>query len=100
MSRLSLRDAANIEDKLVSGHRMCAGCAHPIIGRLIMKAAADIPTIITVATGCLEVATTIFPFTSWKVPFLHNAFENAAANASGIEAAYGAVKDHSQSMIN
>ena len=92
MSRLTLRDAAKVEDTLVSGHRMCAGCAHPIVGRLIMKAAADIPTIITVATGCLEVATTIFPFTSWKVPFLHNAFENAAANASGIEAAYKAMK--------
>ena len=55
-----------------------------------MKAAADMPTIVTNATGCLEVATTIFPFTSWNVPWLHNAFENAAANASGIEAAWRA----------
>lgn len=55
-----------------------------------MKAAADIPTIVTNATGCLEVATTIFPFTSWNVPWLHNAFENAAANASGIEATWRA----------
>ncbi|TFH16474.1 pyruvate ferredoxin oxidoreductase, partial [Candidatus Bathyarchaeota archaeon] len=50
----------------------------------------DIPTIVTNATGCLEVATTIFPFTSWNVPWLHNAFENAAANASGIEATWKA----------
>jgi pyruvate ferredoxin oxidoreductase beta subunit len=88
--RLTLRDAAKIKDTLMSGHRLCAGCAHPIIGRMIMKAAADIPTIVTNATGCLEVATTIFPFTSWNVPWLHNAFENAAANASGIEAAWRA----------
>jgi len=90
MERLTLKDAAYIKDTLMSGHRMCAGCAHPIIGRLIMKAAADIPTLVTNATGCLEVATTIFPFTSWNVPWLHNAFENAAANASGIEATWRA----------
>ena len=88
--RLTLKEASKIEDNLTSGHRLCAGCAHPIVGRIIMKAAADIPTIVTNATGCLEVATTIFPFTSWKVPWLHNAFENAAANASGIEAAWKA----------
>lgn len=90
--RLTLREAANIEDLLMSGHRLCAGCAHPIIGRLIMKASADMPTIVTNATGCLEVATTIFPYSSWKVPWLHSAFENAAANASGIEAAWQAQK--------
>ena len=90
MERLTLKDAAYIKDTLMSGHRLCAGCAHPIVGRLIMKAAADIPTIVTNATGCLEVATTIFPFTSWNVPWLHTAFENAAANASGIEATWKA----------
>ena len=90
MERLTLKDAAYIKDTLMSGHRLCAGCAHPIVGRMIMKASVDIPTIVTNATGCLEVATTIFPFTSWNVPWLHNAFENAAANASGIEATWRA----------
>lgn len=88
--RLTMKEAARIPDSLVSGHRLCAGCAHPIVVRMIMKAAADRPTIVTNATGCLEVATTIFPYTSWHVPWLHNAFENAAANASGIEAAWKA----------
>ncbi|MFH2112011.1 MAG: thiamine pyrophosphate-dependent enzyme [Candidatus Bathyarchaeota archaeon] len=89
-ARLTMKEAARIPDSLVSGHRLCAGCAHPIVVRMIMKAAADRPTIVTNATGCLEVATTIFPYTSWHVPWLHNAFENAAANASGIEAAWKA----------
>jgi pyruvate ferredoxin oxidoreductase beta subunit len=44
------------------------------------------------ATGCLEVTTTIYPYTSWKVPFIHSAFENAAATISGVEAAYKALK--------
>ncbi len=46
------------------------------------------PTIVCNATGCLEVATTLFPYTSWDVPWIHNAFENVAATASGVEAAY------------
>ena len=43
------------------------------------------------ATGCLEVATTRFPTTAWNVPWVHVAFENAAAVASGIEAAQRAL---------
>ena len=62
MSQLPMREAARIEDTLTSGHRLCAGCAHPIVGRMIMKAASKYPTIVTNATGCLEVATTIFPY--------------------------------------
>jgi len=48
--------------------------------------------VIGCATGCLEVATTIYPYTAWKDSFIHNAFENAAATVSGVEAAYNALK--------
>ena len=44
------------------------------------------PTVVVNATGCLEVATTRYPTTAWNVPWLHVAFENAAAVASGVEA--------------
>ena len=44
------------------------------------------------ATGCLEVATTRYPTTAWNVPWLHVAFENAAAAASGVESAYRALR--------
>jgi len=44
------------------------------------------------ATGCLEVSTSIFPFTSWRAPWIHNAFENAAATISGAEAMYRSLK--------
>lgn len=76
---------------LLPGHRLCAGCAVPIIIKLLSFALRG-PTIIVNATGCLEVATTIFPYTSWAVPWIHVAFENAAAVASGIEAAIKALK--------
>jgi len=49
------------------------------------------PVVVACATGCLEVTTTIFPYSAWKIPFVHNAFENAAATISGVVAAYEAL---------
>jgi pyruvate ferredoxin oxidoreductase beta subunit len=52
----------------------------------------ETPKVVVSATGCLEVATTRFPGTAWNVPWLHVAFENAAAVGSGVEAAYRALR--------
>jgi pyruvate ferredoxin oxidoreductase beta subunit len=68
------------------GHGLCAGCAIPIIVKHILAISGE-NTIVVNATGCLEVATTEYPRTAWRVPWVHVAFENAAAVASGIEAA-------------
>lgn len=76
---------------MLPGHRMCAGCSAPIVVKLASFAFRG-PTIVVTATGCLEVSTTIYPYTSWAVPWIHNAFENAAATAAGIEAAIKALK--------
>ena len=91
MSDLTLREAAKKPDYLAPGHRLCAGCDESIIARLVLKATRG-PAMVTSATGCLEVATSIFPYTSWNLPWIHTAFENAAANASGIEAAWKAMR--------
>jgi pyruvate ferredoxin oxidoreductase beta subunit len=40
----------------------------------------------------MEVVSSIYPYTSWGVPWLHTAFETAASNASGIEAALKIMK--------
>jgi len=87
----TLKELAARKDPLTGGHRACAGCGAPIIVRQILMASKD-PVVVTCATGCLEVVTTIFPYTAWTVPFLHNAFENSAATCSGIEAAYQVLK--------
>lgn len=78
-------------DLIASGHRLCAGCAEAIIVRQILHA-TDNPVVISNATGCLEVATSIYPYTSWKIPWIHSAFENAASTISGIEACYKVLK--------
>jgi pyruvate ferredoxin oxidoreductase beta subunit len=79
------------QPRLTSGHRMCGGCAAPIIVKAVL-ASTDKPVVAANATGCLEVATTIYPYSSWNIPWIHSAFENAAATISGIEAAYNALK--------
>ncbi|PIV68983.1 MAG: pyruvate ferredoxin oxidoreductase, partial [Euryarchaeota archaeon CG01_land_8_20_14_3_00_38_12] len=75
---VSLKELSKKQEKLAPGHRLCAGCAEPIIVRQIL-CAADEPVVVANATGCLEVATTIYPYTSWKIPWIHSAFENAAS---------------------
>ena len=85
--RLVPKELAKQQDRLAPGHRLCAGCGAGIIVRQIL-AAIDAPVVVANATGCLEVATSLYPFTSWRVPWIHNAFENAASTISGTEAAY------------
>lgn len=76
----------DLTKKLAAGHATCAGCGIPAIVRTVLEA-TDEPVIVSNATGCLEVTTTIYPNTSWKIPYIHSVFGNAAATAAGIDAA-------------
>ncbi|MDJ1008394.1 MAG: thiamine pyrophosphate-dependent enzyme [Paracoccaceae bacterium] len=71
---------------LDSGHRACQGCGEALAARLVMESAGP-DVMIANATGCLEVFTTPWPQSAWRVPWVHSLFENAAAVASGMEAA-------------
>ena len=62
------------------GHRMCTGCGPAAMARITMKALQK-PAIIVNATGCLEVASSIYPDTAWRVPWVHTLFENAVQTA-------------------
>ena len=87
----SLKELSKKEERLSRGHRLCPGCAASIIVRQILLAAED-PVVLSCATGCLEVATTIYPYTAWKTPWIHCAFENSSATLSGVESAYRSLK--------
>jgi len=88
---IKLKELAANRELLAGGHRSCPGCTGPTIIRQVLHAAGP-NTVVAFATGCMEVSTTIFPYTSWNVPYIHNAFENSAATISGCEAAYTALK--------
>jgi len=87
----SLKELSKRKELLSGGHRLCPGCGASVIVRQVLLSAED-PVVVACATGCLEVATTIYPFTAWRVPFIHCAFENAASTISGVEAAYQSLK--------
>jgi pyruvate ferredoxin oxidoreductase beta subunit len=87
----TLRELAQTEEILAGGHRACVGCLSTVALRQVMAAAGK-DVVVGAATGCMEVVTTIYPYTAWKVPFIHDAFENAAATVSGVEAAYQALR--------
>ncbi|MFZ0946230.1 MAG: pyruvate synthase subunit PorB [Syntrophobacteraceae bacterium] len=72
------------------GHRACQGCGEVLALRQAMKAIGT-NTVVCSATGCMEIITSPYPQTAWRVPWIHVAFENAAAVVSGVEAAYKAM---------
>ena len=89
----NLKENLMKEDRLEGGHRMCAGCGSPIAVRTVLRALnPEDKAVVCSATSCLEVSTFMYPYTAWKDSFIHNAFENAAATISGVEAAYKAMK--------
>jgi pyruvate ferredoxin oxidoreductase beta subunit len=88
---MTLKSLSHKPTLLTGGHRMCSGCGAPTIVRQVLMA-TDEPVVIANATGCLEVSTCLFPYTAWQVPWMHSAFENAAATSSGIETMYRALR--------
>lgn len=87
----NIKELSKIPERLTSGHRLCSGCGASIAVRQVLLGTTS-PVVVGASTGCLEVATTIYPYTAWKTPFIHNAFENVAATISGAETAYRALK--------
>ncbi|MGD8776720.1 MAG: pyruvate synthase subunit PorB [Syntrophobacterales bacterium] len=79
-----------IEEPLAPGHRACQGCGEVLALRQVMKALGN-NVIVVSATGCMEIISSPYPQSAWRVPWLHVAFENAAAVASGVEAAHKAM---------
>ncbi len=88
----NLKELTHREDRLAGGHRLCAGCGASIAVRQILLAAGEEPIVAGCATCCLEVSTSIYPYTSWRTSFIHNAFENSSATISGVEAAFKGLK--------
>ena len=79
--------------RFAPGHRMCAGCGAPPVTRMVLRAVKpEDHVVIANATGCMEVSTCIYPYTSWTDSYIHTAFECAAATCSGVEAAYKSMK--------
>ncbi len=86
MMPVSRLDELYGRDGISPGHSACTGCGAMVVVRQVLLA-AEPPYIVVSPTSCLEVVSSQYPYTAWRVPWVHVAFENAAAVASGIEAA-------------
>lgn len=89
----NIKELSEVEERLVGGHRLCGGCGASVaVRQVLLGAGKDTEVVVGCATGCLEVSTTALPYSSWNTSFVHNAFENAAATITGVEAAYKGLK--------
>ncbi len=88
------RSVQALEDRsnsLTCGHRACQGCGEALGARYVLDAAmraSDGQLVAVNATGCLEVFSTPYPETSWRVAWLHSVFANAPSVATGVAAAF------------
>ncbi|MBR3537928.1 MAG: pyruvate ferredoxin oxidoreductase [Eubacterium sp.] len=87
------KDVMNKPERLAPGHRLCAGCGAGIAVRTVLRALKpEDHAVIGNATGCLEVSTFMYPYTSYEDSYIHNAFACAGATLSGVETAYHALR--------
>ena len=87
----NLKEFSTSADRFEGANLLCPGCAHSIIVREILNATND-PLILSAATGCLEVSTAVYPYTSWDNSWIHIGFENSSTAIAGAEAMYKALK--------
>lgn len=89
----NLKEQMSKPERFMPGHRLCAGCGAGIVCRAMMRALdPEDKAVISNATSCLEVSSFQYPYTAWQDSYIHTAFENASATASGVESAIRAMK--------
>ncbi|WP_104697348.1 MULTISPECIES: thiamine pyrophosphate-dependent enzyme [unclassified Helicobacter] len=86
----NLKQFSKSAEKFEGANLLCPGCAHGMIIREVLNS-VDGPILIGNSTGCIEVSTAVYPYTSWDVPWIHIGFENSSTAVSGAEAMYRAL---------
>lgn len=87
----NLKEFSTANERFEGAHLLCPGCAHSMIVRELMNATDD-NLVISSSTGCLEVCTAVYPYTSWDTSWIHIGFENSATSVSCAESMYKARK--------
>ncbi len=86
----SVQSDTQRNNSLTSGHRACQGCGEALGARYVLDTVmreTGGKLVVANATGCLEVFSTPYPESSWRVAWLHSLFANAPAVGTGIAAA-------------
>ncbi len=89
-SMRAVQASSDRPNTLISGHRACQGCGEALGARYAIDAAMRATggqLMIANATGCLEVFSTPYPESAWRLPWIHSLFGNAAAVGAGLAVA-------------
>lgn len=78
-----LKDTTGMPMRIAPGHGACPGCGIPVNLNLMLKGIEG-NVVILFQTGCGMVVTTGYPKTAFRIPYLHNLFQNGSATLSGV----------------
>ncbi len=79
----TLNSVTAMPSRIAPGHGACPGCGIPVNLNLLLKGIED-PVVFLFQTGCAMIVTTAYPKTSFRIPYVHNLFQNGAATLSGV----------------
>ena len=83
----NVRDTTAMPKRLAPGHGACPGCGIPVNVNLLLRGIEG-NVVLLFQTGCGMVVTTGYPKTAFKVPYVHNLFQNGAATLAGLSHMY------------
>lgn len=78
-----INEVTAMPKRLAPGHGACPGCGIPVNVNLLLKGIEG-NVVLLFQTGCGMVVTTAYPKTAFKIPYIHNLFQNGAATLSGL----------------
>ena len=83
VSGATVKNTVMREKRIAPGHGACPGCGIPVNLNLLLRGIEG-NVVLLFQTGCAMVVTTAYPKTAFKVPYVHNLFQNGAATLSGL----------------
>lgn len=83
----TVKDTLAMPKRLAPGHGACPGCGIPVNVNMLLRGMEG-NVVLLFQTGCGMVVTTSYPKTAFKVPYVHNLFQNGAATLSGLAKMY------------
>ncbi len=78
-----INETTAMPKRLAPGHGACPGCGIPVNVNLLLRGIEG-NVVLLFQTGCGMVVTTGYPKTAFKVPYVHNLFQNGAATLTGL----------------
>lgn len=91
----TVRDTLARPKRIAPGHGACPGCGIPVNLNLLLRGMEG-NVVLLFQTGCGMVVTTNYPKTAFRVPYLHNLFQNGAATLSGLSKMYHKMQERGE----